>query len=86
MEKLEIVEILKKEIADVMETTADMIDDDENFMRLGIDSVEAIQLMNKVKSTFDIEVSPVAIFEYKTINEFAEYIAAGGEDDDEDED
>lgn len=87
MEKAEIIEILRKEIAEAMDTTADMIDEDENFMRLGIDSVGSIQLMNKVKRTFDVEVSPVAIFEYKTISEFAEYIAAGGEDaDDEDED
>lgn len=87
MKKTEIIEILKQEIADALETTVDMIDEDENFMRLGIDSVDAIQLMSKVKRTFDIDVSPVAIFEYKTISEFAEYIASGGEDaDDEDED
>lgn len=85
MDKAEIIEVLKKEIAEAMDTTVDEIDEDENFMRLGIDSVDAIQLMNKVKHTFDVEVSPVAIFEYKTISEFAEYIASGGEDADDEE-
>ncbi len=80
MNKEEIVELLKKEVADVLDTTPDTIDEDESFMRLGVDSVDAIKIMNTIKSTLDVEVSPVAIFEYKTISDFAEYVANGGED------
>lgn len=80
MNKEEIIEMLKKEVADVLDTTPDTIDEDESFMRLGVDSVDAIKIMNTIKSTLDVEVSPVAIFEYKTISDFAEYVANGGED------
>lgn len=84
MNKEEIIELIKKEVAESTETTVDMIDEDENFMRLGVDSIHAIKIMNTVKRELDVEISPVAIFEYKTISEFSEYLANGGEDDDED--
>jgi len=83
MDKTEIIELLKNKVAEAMDTTPDMVDEDESFMRLGIDSVEAISIVNTISDELEMEVSPVAIFEYKTITDFAEYLANGGENADD---
>lgn len=61
----------------------DMIDENENFMHLGISSVHALTIINSLKKKLDLEISPVALLEYKTISDFAEYLANGAEDADE---
>lgn len=86
MNKDEILKQIKKELAVVLETTPDEIDEDENFMHLGISSIQALKVINTMRRKLDVEISPVALFEYKTLSDFAEYLANGGESDDEDED
>lgn len=80
MEKNEIIELLKTEIAAAIDEDPSNIDENENFMRLGITSVDSIKIINTMRKKLDIEISPVAIFEYKTLSELAEYLANGGED------
>ena len=84
MNKEEIIELIKTQVANELEIDVDTIDEDENFMRLGLDSVHAMTIMNIIKRELNVEISPVAIFEYRTISDFAEYLVNGGEDDDED--
>lgn len=84
MNKEEIIELIKTQVANELEIDVDTIDEDENFMRLGVDSVHAMTIMNIIKRELNVEISPVAIFEYRTISDFAEYLVNGGEDDDED--
>ncbi len=81
MSKEEIIILLKEELAAAMNNDPDNIDEDENFMRLGITSIGALKIINTMRKKLDIEISPVAIFEYKTLSELAEYLANGGEED-----
>lgn len=80
MNKDQIIELLKSEVAAVINDDKNNIDEDENFMRLGISSVSALKIINSVRKKLEVEISPVALFEYKTLSEFAEYLANGGED------
>ena len=80
MNKDQIIELLKSEVAAVINDDKNNIDEDENFMRLGISSVSALKIINSVGKKLEVEISPVALFEYKTLSEFAEYLANGGED------
>lgn len=75
----EIEEMIIKEIASVLKMDEDDIDSEENFMRLGIDSINALKIINALKHKLKIGISPIALFEYKNVSEFAEYLEEGGD-------
>ena len=79
MDKKKIIDLLKEKLADILEISVDEIDVNENFMKLGVSSIEAMDIISEVSEELDVELSPVAIFEHKTIDMFADYIANGGE-------
>ena len=86
MNKEEIIKLIQQELMEALaeeDEEVDMIDENENFMHLGISSVQALTIINSLKKKLDLEISPVALFEYKTISDFAEYLANGAEDADE---
>lgn len=70
----EIIEGIKKEIADILKIDTDMIDDDENFLKIGISSVQALKIINKMRKKLGVDINPAAMFEYKTIAQFAGYL------------
>ena len=74
MNKEEIVELIKTEIGLVLNQDPDDIDEDVNFLRVGISSVQALKIINRIRKKLVIDISPVALFEYKTIAEFAGYL------------
>ena len=84
MEKEKIILIIKEKISEIINIPVEDIDEEENFMKLGINSIEAMDIISSLGEELDIEISPVAIFEYKTIEMFADYIANGGEDNEDD--
>jgi acyl carrier protein len=70
----EIITYLKEEIALAINQSSDFIDQDLNFLRLGISSIQTLKIINKIKKKLGIDINPVAMFEYKTISEFAVYL------------
>jgi len=52
------------------------IDEQENFFQLGGDSLSALQLVQRIRETFDLPVSPVAVFEAPTIAQMAALLDA----------
>ena len=74
MKKEDIIELIKTEIALALNQDPDDIDEDVNFLRVGISSVQALKIINRVRKKLEIEINPVALFEYKTIVEFAGYL------------
>lgn len=79
MNKTDYIDRIKELVAQELSLPVDEIDEDENFMRMGLSSLGALNIIGTVEDENNIEISPVAIFEYKTISEFAEYLANGAE-------
>ncbi|MFT4295991.1 MAG: acyl carrier protein [Micropruina sp.] len=82
MDKEEIKDALTAEIAAELGIDPDGIDDQMSFMRLGISSVQALKVVNRLRKRLAIDINPVAIFEFKTIDDIAEYLADEADDDD----
>lgn len=76
MNQEEIIDVIKKEIALTLNQDPDDISEDVNFLRVGISSIQALKIINRVRKKLKIEINPVALFEYKTIAEFAGYLAS----------
>lgn len=74
MKREEIVDYMTAEIAENLKERAENIDPDANFMKLGISSVQALKIINKLRKKLNVDITPVAMFEYKTITEFADYL------------
>ncbi|KGE16338.1 acyl carrier protein [Paenibacillus wynnii] len=75
MNRDEIVELMKTEIAAILGQEPDDIDENVNFLKIGVSSIQALKIINRARKNLDIDISPVALFEYKTISEFAGYLS-----------
>lgn len=62
------------EITDVLQLDQDEIDEKESFYKLGISSVQALKIINRIRKKLKIEIDPVAMFEYKCIAELCGYL------------
>ncbi|HCC36033.1 MAG TPA: acyl carrier protein [Ruminococcaceae bacterium] len=85
MEESEIIVFIKNEIALMLECKPGDIDEDANFLKLGLTSVQALKVINRMRKALNVNISPVALFEYKTISEFAEYLSNSEQEDEDDE-
>lgn len=75
MIKSEIIEIIREQVAGVIKQSPDTIDEDEKLMRMGVTSIQAIKIINRIRLALEVDINPVALFEYKTISDFAGYLA-----------
>lgn len=75
MNKAEIIVFIKNEIAEALEKKSQSIDEDMNFMKIGISSIKTLKIINKMSRALEIDINPVAMFEYTTIEEFAGYLS-----------
>lgn len=74
MKREEITEYLKVTLAETMGCDAEDIDENASFFKLGVTSIQALKVINKMRKALEIEINPAAIFEYKCIAELAEYL------------
>ncbi|UII27311.1 alpha/beta fold hydrolase [Fulvivirga maritima] len=65
---------LKQLTAQIIKTTADKLSPDMKFKSLGIDSIMAVQLRNKLEKDLSLKLSVTNIWEYPTIAEYAEFL------------
>ena len=70
----EMTRFLKAEIASAIHADINEIDEDVNFLKLGISSLQALKMINRIKQKLAIEINPVALLEYKTISAFSGYL------------
>jgi len=47
---------------------------DETFHELGLDSINAVFVMEKLEKEFDVSLSPLCFWDYPTIRLLSEYI------------
>lgn len=78
--KDQIKSVLTREIAAELGMAPDEVDDQASFMRLGISSVQALKVINRLRKQLTIDVNPVALFEFKTIEDISDYLAEEAED------
>lgn len=70
----DVIEIIKEQVANILNQSPDEIDEDEKLLRMGITSIQAIKIINRIRLALNVDINPVAIFEYKTISAFAGYL------------
>ena len=70
----EIIDFLKKEIAIFLQKSPSSIDANINFLKVGISSINTLRILNKISKKLNIDINPVAMFEYTTIKTFSEYL------------
>lgn len=75
MTKEEIKTVLVKEIASELSISPAEIEDDEGFMQLGVSSVQALKIVNRLRKELDMDINPVALFEFKTVDDISAYLA-----------
>lgn len=51
------------------------IDPDADLMELGVRSIDAVLVSGEIEDHFGIEVDPVLLFEYRTVNRVAGWVA-----------
>ncbi|HAG13203.1 MAG TPA: acyl carrier protein [Ruminococcus sp.] len=74
MSTQEIINYMKELIAEASGETPDQIDENLSFFKIGISSVYALKIMNKLRKKLQVDINPVAMFEYKTIADMAGYL------------
>lgn len=70
----DIMGFIKAEIATVLNQDTDLIDEDANLLKIGVSSVQALKIINRIKNKLDIDINPIAMFEFKTISALAGYL------------
>jgi acyl transferase domain-containing protein/acyl carrier protein/NADP-dependent 3-hydroxy acid dehydrogenase YdfG len=51
------------------------IKEDETFKSLGVDSLHALQLKNKIQDEFNLQLNVSVVWQYPTVNKLADFIA-----------
>ena len=75
IDKNEIIDIIKKELARHLSIDLSDIDDDEDLLNLGVESNHAMHVIDVLSKTYSIRLNPAVIFEFTTISALADYLA-----------
>ena len=74
MTKEEISTCIKDEIASILEINPNSIDERDDFLKLGLSSVQSLKIVNRIKKKLDMEINPVAMFEFKSVSRLSDYL------------
>lgn len=75
MSKKEISNVIIEELAKILDVEKEELDTDTNFLKVGLSSVQAIKIVNKLRKKLNKEINPAVIFEFKTVSDIAEHLA-----------
>ncbi|MFJ9752632.1 acyl carrier protein [Streptomyces chartreusis] len=67
---------LLKIVAELLDIDADALDPEAKFRSFGMDSILAAELIEEIKSEFDVNVRVSAVYEYETSRLLAQHLAA----------
>ncbi len=70
----EIIEFFKELIAEETGSKPSEINIDEGFQSLGLDSVNAVFLLEKMERRYKVSLSPLLFWDYPTIKTFSAHI------------
>ena len=60
---------------DLLEMTPDDVDTDLGLFDLGVDSIQAVAICDRLSEIHNVDIDPTATFEYSTVRRLAAYIA-----------
>lgn len=66
---------IKQHIAAATKLNVSKIKEDETFKALGVDSLHALQIKNKLQEDFSLSINVAAVWQYPTVQKFADFIA-----------
>lgn len=66
---------IKQHISTATKLNVAKIKEDETFKSLGVDSLHALQLKNKIQDDFKLQLNVAVVWQYPTVNKFADFIA-----------
>jgi acyl carrier protein len=70
----EVLNFIKKEIAEETKFPIEKIDVDTSFHELGLDSLSAVLILHNIEKEFAIDLNPIHFWDYPTPSEFAGFI------------
>lgn len=76
MNKEQIILLMKEKISDITKKDINTIDETSSFFCFGISSLDALKTVEYIKHSVDVELDPLALFKYPTIETFAEYVCS----------
>ena len=71
----QIKENIKQHISQITKIPTSKIKEDDTFKSIGIDSLMALQLKNKVQSDYQLNLNIASVWSYPTVEKFAHFIA-----------
>lgn len=74
MDRQDIVQIIKESIASEIDLKISSIAENEEFFNLGVNSMQAIFILEKLESALQISLDPILLWDYPTVNTLASYI------------
>ena len=72
--KKHIKDTIKQHISSATKLAVSKIKEDETFKALGVDSLHALQLKNKLQDDFNLSINVAAVWQYPTVQKLADFI------------
>jgi acyl carrier protein len=72
--KIELKEVIISKISDLLKIDKSEVDSDQEFMEMGIASVEAMSLFVAIQKETGVVISPMIMFECNTVNQICDYL------------
>ncbi len=73
--KADILNVLKEQLAGQTGLSVPEIEDDATFYSLGLDSVSAVYLLDRLEKKLQIEMNPLFFWDYPTVAQLAEHLS-----------
>lgn len=73
--KLEIQKLIIDNLRKILDDNIE-IESKTTFSELGLDSLKSVEMISKLSSVLDREISPTIVFKYSTIEKLSEYLAS----------
>lgn len=74
MKREELIEMIKKLIAEETGIPINDINDSDTFFNLGLDSVSCIFLMDKLEKKIQVELNPIHFWDYPSLDTYSEFL------------
>ncbi|WP_130873394.1 acyl carrier protein [[Pseudopropionibacterium] massiliense] len=75
MNKETIKTVLINEIASELKVASTDVDEYASFTRMGVSSVQALKIINHLRKELSVNINPVALFEFNTVDDISTYLA-----------
>ena len=72
---LEIQDVLKQQLAEALYIDVSEIEEEQQFIDLGLDSIVGVEWVNKINQTYNLNIKATELYEHPTLQDLTTYIA-----------